>query len=56
MIFLSTAEKGTLTLSVIFTPVLRILLLCLSKGNYRLILSGYLPKFSVIYTLCDIVI
>ena len=56
MILIYSVEIVILDLAVRLFLFLHILLLCLSKFNYRLILYGYLTKVSVISTFYDIVI
>ena len=56
MIFISEVETVRLALAVNISLLPCILFLCFSKGKSRLLLCGYLPKVSVIYNLCDIVI
>ena len=56
MIFLHAMETVRLSLAVNLFPLLFILLLGLGKSNFRLLLSGYLNKVSVISNVCDIVV
>ena len=54
MILISKVETVRLTLDVSLFLVLCIFLLDLVKGNFRLLLTGGLPEFSVISDLRDI--